>query len=373
MPDADLAKEQEDSDGTTSEDEAAERHRQRTLARRRGQRLRHHLSEIMDGEASDMSFLERQSITKRVRNYYEKELDLFMAYVKEQGLDVATDTVMDNGLVQYFNKMYVMGEQGHRGEKLLAAVLDRWPRFGRLGDRKIPRAWRALRGWKRLTPGRSREPKMLGVWCAMAVEFIKADLLQMAVFTLLCLSAYLRPSEGFSIRRGDLHAPMTGANSHWTLVLHPEARGEPGKTGEFDDSVVFDSSWTRPWLPQMLEILTRGQKSQGLWSFDYPTYLAAFKRCRVKINEPELIPYQLRHSGPSIDRSRGWRDIMEVQKRGRWRTFKSVARYEKHGRLSGSAQRHGVEMRAYFNLCEHQLEAMLLGRRVELGEPPLRR
>ena len=40
-------------------------------------------------------------------------------------------------------------------------------------------------------------------------------------------------------------------------------------------------------------------------------------------------PHSVRHSGPSRDHFLEYRDRVDIQKRGRWRNLKSVARYSK--------------------------------------------
>ena len=49
-------------------------------------------------------------------------------------------------------------------------------------------------------------------------------------------------------------------------------------------------------------------------------------------------PYSLRHGGASHDRSTNSRSIQDVRKRGNWKAWQSVRRYEKSGRL-------GMELR----------------------------
>ena len=77
------------------------------------------------------------------------------------------------------------------------------------------------------------------------------------------------------------------------------------------------------------------QPGSPLWSFSYPSLVQKFKAACETVPLPfKIVPYQLRHSGPSIDRSRDCRTQAEVQKRGRWRTAKSLTRYEKHARMA---------------------------------------
>lgn len=53
----------------------------------------------------------------------------------------------------------------------------------------------------------------------------------------------------------------------------------------------------------------------------------------------DAVPYQARHSGPSIDRAANSRTQEEVRKRGGWLARQSVARYEKAGRLAATWQK----------------------------------
>ena len=75
----------------------------------------------------------------------------------------------------------------------------------------------------------------------------------------------------------------------------------------------------------------------------------------------DITPYQLRHSGPSKDRSRNSRSLLEVQKRGRWKSHKSVARYEKSGRLAANFQMLPVVLQQHCLAAESHLVEVMLG------------
>ena len=47
----------------------------------------------------------------------------------------------------------------------------------------------------------------------------------------------------------------------------------------------------------------------------------------------KMVPYQVRHSGPSWDALQKTRTLAEIQKRGCWVSARSVVRYEKGGRI----------------------------------------
>ena len=84
------------------------------------------------------------------------------------------------------------------------------------------------------------------------------------------------------------------------------------------------------------------------------------------------VPYQMRHSGPSIDRCLSLRTIEECQKRGRWKTWKSLTRYEKAARLGAAWSALAPAEQARLTQCETNVAALVLGSpqrpRVEL--PP---
>ena len=97
-----------------------------------------------------------------------------------------------------------------------------------------------------------------------------------------------------------------------------------------------------------------------LWDFDYREYAQVFQEVAARLGV-EATPYQTRHSGPSIDRSRDSRSLVEVQKRGQWRAHKSVTRYEKSARLAKTWEGLNPHFKAHAEWCEQNLGGILLG------------
>ena len=142
---------------------------------------------------------------------------------------MATDSEVDSVIVDYFVECFLMGEQAYVGEKTLAAFQDKFPDFNRWGTRRTPRAHKALKGWRKLSPARSRVRRALALWMAVCAELCRRDQHQMAAFVLVCVECYLRPSEGFRLRRKDLVEPSSFTHL-WGLVVCAEEIGEPSKT-----------------------------------------------------------------------------------------------------------------------------------------------
>ena len=73
--------------------------------------------------------------------------------------------VNNPNLARCFDEWYFKGEMANLGEKVLAALMDENPDYGKLGSRKIPRAWRALKAWRRLAPQSRSKPESSAVVC----------------------------------------------------------------------------------------------------------------------------------------------------------------------------------------------------------------
>ncbi|CAE7224534.1 unnamed protein product [Symbiodinium sp. CCMP2592] len=325
-----------DSSSSTSEPLVTKR-RQRLLARRSRHRVRKYVSEMMESKDQGLTLLERKAVTAKTEAYYTKEYEEFTRFARKtlgysvNGM-VANPEGMDEALTKHFNDLFMMGHPAHRGDKVLASVMHRHPDFSKLGAKKLPHAWRSLKGWRRLAPGQSRLAFPLAVWAALACELRRMHQLRMAIFLLIGLSSYSRPSELLRVTVACLVAPSRRVTDHWSLVLNPEEGGTPSKVGEFDDSVLLDSAWLQPWAPRLFRTLVQGAGSRPLSDFAYSDFLSYFNQAATRLQLP-VTPYQWRHSGPSIDISRRFRTLTEVQKRGRWKSPKSVTRYEKSGRL----------------------------------------
>ena len=362
------------SDGSSESSEAERdaRHRTRLLKQRARHRLKKYLEEMLEGVTEGLTFLERRAVSDKVKRSYRKEVAEFTNFAAAGKLELDSDAEVDEALVKYFDRLFFGGEQAHKGERTLAAWMDQHPSLGRLGGRRLPRAWRALKGWRRLTPGRSRRPMPLCFWCAVAARMSMRGKLSMGLFVLLTVSTYLRPGEAMGLLKEDLLRSAAGASSRWALLVNPERRGLRSKTGTSDDSIALDSSWLR-WLEPVLEVLCDGAATESLWNFNYADFLKEFRVVLGLLKVRDVVPYQMRHSGASIDRSKGWRSQDEVMKRGRWQAHRSLTRYEKHARLQLSMNQLSGSQRDYFLECERHIADIILGRRHGVTAAPVLR
>ncbi|CAE8724300.1 unnamed protein product [Polarella glacialis] len=364
-------KESTSSESDSSGSEAAQgARREKVLKKRTKQRLIKYLAKMEDRKKEDgLSFLEQAAIGVKVRQQYSKDLQSFLDASTHARLPLVTDAQTDEALVKYFNQEYPAGSQSHLGNRVMAAFLDRFPEYGRLGSRKTPRAWRALKGWRKLTPGKSRKAHALAVWAAISWRMVVRQQVLMAIFNLVQVSTYARPGELIRLTRSSLVPPTPGVTKFWALLLSPEEGVERSKTGTADDSILLDSPWLQ-WLAPAFQFMKQGPADENLWGFNYPQYVKQFKASCQEL-QIHVVPYQARHRGPSIDRARVLRSQEEVQKRGRWISHKSLVRYEKAARLASTFNQFDLWQQTLFRLCEDHIEAIVLGRAFpELTLPP---
>ena len=93
-------------------------------------------------------------------------------------------TEVDAALVRYFNQEFLAGLPAGRGETTLAAVCHRFSEFGKFGDLHLPRSHRALKGWRRRAPARSRDPHAWPIWCLLIWDLCRRGFWRMGLYLL---------------------------------------------------------------------------------------------------------------------------------------------------------------------------------------------
>jgi integrase len=358
-----------DSDGTSEDAEVVGR-RVASLNRRSRRRIQQALKTAMTSDCSRRELLEIITVSPKAEAYYRASLTKFVKWSDNLGIRLVTDSDVDSALAKCMTEMYLLGQQSSEGDKLLAGLLHFAPEWGKYGDRSIPRAWRCLKGWRRRCPSRSRRPWPLMVWAMLAWRMAAVGRWDMALFTLLLVCTYMRPGEGLALRKCDLIPPSPGVLKHWSILLFPQERVPSSKTLAKDESLVMDSSYMA-WWDRVLPLLKQGKAESRVFAFSYEHYIPVFKQAAAEIGLPDLVPYQARHSGASVDAANHYRTIAEIQRRGRWKTSASVQRYEKHAQLGKSAASLNPRQQHVFAVALDWLESLVLGRRSPEDLPAL--
>ena len=357
------------SDATTSESSGEKgAARTRELKRRQRNRAKHYLEEWTKSTIDGRSFLADRSVSKKTLGMYKDELVSFKTWVAQRkpigGIDFGDSDVVDPLLVMYLEDLFFQGNMPNRGDYVVASVMFNYPRLSKGTRSSLPQAWRALKGWRKVSPPRSRLPEVKPFWMGVAMLFCSWGLVSMAAFVLLSLSTYLRPTQLFGMKKRHLIAPLVGVSGQWAVLANPTEMGKPSKVGEFDVSIVLDSPWLS-WAGPVYERLKAGPSGDPLFEFGYPELLVKFRLAVAWLGRPRTVPYQLRHSGPSIDRSEGLRSLAEVKKRGQWKADKSVVRYEKAARLTSQGHSLDPQVWTYLRAAERELPAVMV-----FGRPP---
>ena len=123
---------------------------------------------------------------------------------------------------------------------------------------------------------------------------------------------------------------IAGASGKWSLLIRARELEQPGKTGEYDNSVSLDLA-RHQFLFPVLQVhkATRGAQPTREWPKRWKTHSS---NSVVSDHESRHMPFDT--GGSSEDRAVNARSLEEVYKRGGWKSFTSVRRHEKHARLS---------------------------------------
>lgn len=306
------------------------------------------------------TFLEEQSVAATTLQRYRSAVERFLMSDAARGVKPELDESVDDALARYFTDAFFSGKHPTLGEQTAAGLMALWPEFSMSGGRRIPRAWRALKGWRRLTPMVSRKPLPWPLWAAVAHRLCRRGQRAMAIYVLMTVSCYCRPGELLSLRRCDLVAPAPGVYAAWSLLLFPEEERKASKTHMFNDSLPLDDERIAFLAPAWRAIACPTSTAK-VWGFTYPAFAEEFKKCVTEIGLPDVVPYQMRHSGPSTDLADGRRTSEQAQRRGRWAAARSMARYERSARLTAEWAKVPERTRAHCEDCVPRLADAILG------------
>ena len=99
-----------------------------------------------------------RSVTAAMRERYHEIMQSWLDWRAQAGDDSEAAEDIDRSLCEYMTLLWLEGSECYRGDYLFAALLCLRPEFNKVGAKNIPRSWRALQGWRRACPPRSRRP-----------------------------------------------------------------------------------------------------------------------------------------------------------------------------------------------------------------------
>ena len=289
-------------------------------------------------------------------NHFLRKFQLWAEAEREP----VTKDRLETLLLDYMDILLQDKQAVYNIEKTIAAAVASTLGVSR---RSMGRLNRALTGYRKAIPPRSRLPIPDELCAALAAVLKAMDFHETALMTVLGQDGYFRPGEMRDLCVSDLVAPPGGldpATKFWSIIVAPEERLEASKTQTFDDTVVLDS---RPWLGPLLRQQCLGKLPHHLvFSVSATDMVAQWKAACLKLGVPGLVMYQLRHGGASSDMLSRRRGAADVMLRGRWRSLSSLRRYAKPGQLAKLLNDLTPPVRAFSLRAHCQLQKALEGK-----------
>ena len=267
---------------------------------------------------------------------YDQCVTQFKAYARRCRLPLRSISAVDLALCDYFADLLDSGEPQSTASYTLFGYLMLVANESLPDKLLLPRARASLRGWASKYPHGSRVGADPLVWHLLAQCALTSNALVSAAI-LLQLDTYARPSEILGLRKRDVVKPCSGTCRFWGIILGNSVFDEKTKTGTQDDTVLLDSS-DREYAPVVLELLFRNAKTKDSLLFpdlSLSLYEAELRKAKAAagLNHFQFTPHCIRHSGPSIDFLQKTRGPEQILARGRWRSLKSIQRYQKPGQM----------------------------------------
>ena len=251
---------------------------------------------------------------------YMRACRRFCDWVDQEGITIFPSLALDRALTLYMDMLCYDDEIGAgEGKNLASGMMAMYPAL------RLPESFRALKAWVALRPGQQGTP--------VAVPLLMEIIDRMASYgdkgqiaadaALLAFDCYLREQDWELMKAGD----VVEAGGVTAIRLGAQERGERVKTGQ-EQGVLLDYPATRAMLQKRTQNLKAGDRVFPISQVAFRNY---WYKATAELGVCELAgrPHNIRHTGPSFDVWAGYRDLREVQKRGRWRADASVTRYSK--------------------------------------------
>ena len=301
-------------------------------------------------------------MSPRTVEAYHTALQAFMSFVRVWHLAIVTVEDKDVAMVKFLGQLFHRGYDLNVGERVVAALIFNFQRLSRCGDLTNPRVHRALLGWRRLAPAKSRTPLTFYVVAALSALVAKEGYRLMALWCLISFGTYFKPGSMMQLTRSSFLAPVTGSDLHWKVLTHQCDLGQRRKPCTRDDTLPWDVP-DLLWLQRAFEFFTQGGSrlwDASTWPFTYAQFALRLGQAGEKLGL-KVVPYQLRHSGASWDAAKKYRTLSEIQARGGWRSTTSALRFDKSGKMWREYSKLSVDRRQYCEqvankLCQYTVE-----------------
>ena len=288
---------------------------------------------------SSLSFLETEAVSPAVALDYSNRIHRVQRFFRERGTSLESCSDCLSILLEFCDELFFGGFPSEDGKKSSSPPFDirSPPRTVSGGTVSLARLERAVRGWSRHCPGRTRPPLPLACACLLAHEMALCGWPWTGFCLLLGFAPYLRPGELLSLSRKHLCPPVPMAGlSCWSIVFRLTEDFMPTKSGTFDEALLVDGvmwEWMNPFLRQLFNSLKDDQRLLPRSSTQMHEQVRTVV-ANLGLSEMYIEWYSVRHGGASHDAVTKVRVTSDIKKRLRHVQDSTVKRYEKSGRLA---------------------------------------
>ena len=268
---------------------------------------------------------------------YHNAVVEFEEWAADRALNLGSHKEIDEALVEFLHELCEDSRNISDANYTIFGYILLKSNFHMQDRDQLPFAKQAMKGWRARFPAKSRTGVDLRLWDLVALHCFRLGFIDSAAAILIQGDSYLRPNEVLSIRRDCVVPPSSSTLSEiWGVVICPFEEGVPTKSGEFDDTILFDTK-ERMDVNVIMKCLYRASRGHDYLfeNLSYKDYVSHVKKAseHAGLGHLKLTPHVVRHSGASTDCFHKIRDFNEIQERGRWKCQRSVLRYKKPGRM----------------------------------------
>jgi integrase len=293
-----------------------------------------------------LTTLQASAVARSTQLNYTIALERLLVWMLVPQLPQLRPELLDELLEEYASWLFDKGVPLSVASTTAAAVRWALPMLLRPLAKGLPPLMASIAGWKKKEPSRSRDPVPRIAAVAICLHLCQIGHFQAAAIVMIMFETYMRPSEILAMTAMQLVAPQRvgiaeGTQRVWSFLVRASELGVAGKTGEYDTSIALDLERQQFLFPLLETMVASLAPLARLWTIGYAELAHSFSVAiqELGLSALGLTLYGLRHGGASHNRAVGARGLPEVQKRGGWKAFSSVRRYEKHARLNLVANR----------------------------------
>ena len=299
---------------------------------------------------------------------YLKRLEILEKWRVDEGLPPAqTAPEIIFLMLKFVDACFLSGMAHSDASKTWAAVQARIPQVLE-HPALCARMKRAMDGFAKRGPAGSRDPPPEEIVFAVVGCLVWMGEPVAALNELCRFLAGGRPGEMDSLQVNQL-IPPGKSSKFWSILWHPTEGQQPGKTGEFDESVVLDQPLMAGLETSFHSLVAGRPGDEQLWPIKQAQLQTLFDKAvmTLGLQHMNLVRYSWRHAAASADLLHSRRTHEEVKARYRWQSDSSMRRYAKAARANFYAQQVNPKIMDYGSSVKTLLPSMFAG---QVLKPP---